>query len=383
MGGVELQYEWWEYFLIPWIAGAVGYITNVIALRMTFYPIDFVGCELWRYGDEPWGLFGWQGIVPSTAAKMAGISMELFTKKLLSISEIFHRIDPAKFSEVMADPTLLMMDQIINEVAVEYMPTVWTKLPKEVKDDVVVTMDSERHSFMAEFIQDVEDHIEDVVDVKHMAVEACVANRALIVQVFLECGEQEFKFIRRSGFYFGFLFGILQMTIWFFYDAAWILPAAGFAVGWFTNYIALKIIFRPLEPRRILCWKDFQGLFLKRQNEVSATFARVVMTDIIHVKAIWEAIFTGPLSGNLKAMLRAHTLVFVDRLLAEVRPVAVAALGAETYAQMKEDVAQKVVEKLPTIIDHSYAYTQEALDMENTVRENLQKLSPSEFEGVL
>lgn len=39
---VELKYEWWEYFLIPWIAGFVGYFTNVLALHMTFYPIEFM-----------------------------------------------------------------------------------------------------------------------------------------------------------------------------------------------------------------------------------------------------------------------------------------------------------------------------------------------------
>lgn len=26
---MAFEYEWWKYFLIPWIAGAVGYITNV------------------------------------------------------------------------------------------------------------------------------------------------------------------------------------------------------------------------------------------------------------------------------------------------------------------------------------------------------------------
>jgi len=379
----ELEYEWWEYFLIPWIAGAVGYVTNVIALEMTFGPIEFLGCELYRYKDQPWGLFGWQGIIPSKAEKMATISFELFTTRLFDIKEIFARLDPVKFSEVMSDPILLMMDSVINEVAAEYMPNLWSKLPKEVKDDIVVTADIEGHAFMAEFMQDMQDHVEDVVDIKQMTVTACVKNKPLIVNIFKECGDKEFVFIRRSGFYLGFMFGLLQMTVWFFYDASWILPTAGFAVGWLTNYIALKVIFRPLNPTKILCWDNVQGLFIKRQHEVSAIFSRVVMTEIMHVKAIWEAIFTGPLSKNFFAMLRAHTLVFVDKMLAEIKPIAVASMGAETFARMKEDIAQKVIDKLPTVIDHSYVYTAEALDMERTVREKMQNLPPAEFEGVL
>ena len=229
--GVELEYEWWEYFLIPWIAGLVGYFTNVLALQMTFYPIEFFGIEIFRIKDEPLGLFGWQGIIPSKAEKMATISFDLMTSKLFNIREIFHRLDPVHFGEVMEDSVLLMMDSIINEVAMEYMPETWERLPKEVKDDVVITADQECSNFMADFMQDVQDHVDDVVDIKHMAVSACVQHKDLIVKIFQECGDKEFVFIRRSGFYFGFLFGCIQMVIWFFYDADWILPVAGFLVG--------------------------------------------------------------------------------------------------------------------------------------------------------
>jgi uncharacterized membrane protein YheB (UPF0754 family) len=50
---------------------------------------------------------------------------------------------------------------------------------------------------------------------------------------------------------------------------------AGFLVGWITNWLALKCIFLPLEPTNI-CGFQVQGLFLKRQTEVSTVFARVV-----------------------------------------------------------------------------------------------------------
>ena len=382
MSGFTVKYEWWEYFLIPWIAAFVGYITNVIALQMTFYPIEYYGYNFYRYKDEPWGLFGWQGIIPSKAEKMATISFELFTKKLFNMKEIFMRLNPTRFSEVMSDSLLLMMDSIINEVATQYMPTIWEKLPQAVKDDVIVLADHEGEAFLTDFMKDMQDHVDDVVDIKHMTVLACCKNKELIVQIFQECGDKEFIFIRRSGFYFGFLLGIVQMLIWFVYDASWTLPAAGFLVGWATNYIALKVIFRPLQPRKFLCW-TLQGLFIQRQKQVSAIFSRVVITEILHVKGIWEAIFTGPLSNNFFAMLRAHTLVFTEKMIAEIKPIAIASLGAEQFACMKEDIAQKVIDKLPSIIDRSYAYTQEALDMENTVREKMQQLSAADFEGVL
>ena len=150
---MAFQYEWWEYFLIPWIAGAVGYITNVLALQMTFYPLEFWGLELWRIPGEPFGLFGWQGIIPAKAKKMATIAFELMTAKLFHIKEIFARLDPNEFARVMSDATLLLMDEVISEVATEYMPTVWNGLPQEVKDDIVLTTDQETGAFLSEFMK--------------------------------------------------------------------------------------------------------------------------------------------------------------------------------------------------------------------------------------
>jgi uncharacterized membrane protein YheB (UPF0754 family) len=350
---------------------------------MTFSPIEFVGIELFRLKDQPWGFFGWQGIIPAKAEKMAGISFELMTARLFNIQEIFHRLNAKRFSEVMEDGLLIMMDRIINEVAMEYMPTLWESLPKEVKTDVVIMTDQESNHFMEDFMRDMQEHVNDVIDIKHMTVQACVQNKQLVVKIFKECGDKEFTFIRRSGFYFGFLLGILQMALWFVYNAAWTLPAAGFVVGFITNYLALKVIFSPLEPKSLCGIWVLHGIFLKRQKEVAETFARVVCVEILHIRAIWDAVFGGPLSANFNAMLRAHSLVFIEKLIAEIKPMAIAAMGAANFGKMKEAMAQKVIEYLPSIIDQSYEYSQTAMDMETEIREKMAMLPSKEFERVL
>jgi len=241
---------------------------------------------------------------------------------------------------------------------------------------------SELVSRMQKFANNSYKYSKNLQDIKQMTVAACVKNKPLVNKIFQECGDKEFNFIRRSGFYFGFMFGCCQMVIWFFYDGSWILPVFGFLVGWTTNWLALKVIFRPLEPKKFGCI-TVHGIFLKRQMEVSETFARVNCVEILHTKAIWDAILTGPLSMNFYAMLRAHTIVFTENMIGGLKPVAIAAMGAKTFARMKEDIATKIAQKLPTIIDQSYEYMTEALDMENTIREKMQALSFSEFEGVL
>jgi hypothetical protein len=35
--------DFWKYVSIPFIAGAVGWTTNWMAVQMTFYPLEFLG----------------------------------------------------------------------------------------------------------------------------------------------------------------------------------------------------------------------------------------------------------------------------------------------------------------------------------------------------
>eukprot|EP00559_Dactyliosolen_fragilissimus_P004343 CAMPEP_0184869214 /NCGR_PEP_ID=MMETSP0580-20130426/33386_1 /TAXON_ID=1118495 /ORGANISM="Dactyliosolen fragilissimus" /LENGTH=381 /DNA_ID=CAMNT_0027370563 /DNA_START=150 /DNA_END=1295 /DNA_ORIENTATION=+ len=351
---------------------------------MTFLPIEFFGIELFRLKEQPWGIFGWQGIIPTKAEKMASITCDLMLEKLLDIQTIFDRLEPQKFAHAMNSGLILLMDQIVEEVAMMYMPKAWETLPKKTKDDFIIAAVKECPEFLTKVMKDMQNNIHDILDIKQMTVEACVQNKVLINEIFLKCGDKEFTFIRRSGFYFGFLFGCIQMIIWFFYTAKWVLPVCGFIVGWLTNYIALKIIFRPLEPKKLCCGiYTLHGLFLKRQMEVSEVFAEVICVKILHTKALWDAILTGPLHKHFEAMLRARTILFTEKLMGSLHLVAVIALGKNNFQIMKEDIATKVIQKLPDIIHQSYEYTTEALDIENTMRTKMQALSSINFEGVL
>ena len=95
----------WTYISIPIVAGLVGYITNYIGIKMLFYPINWRGIPLVVWPEQPFGLFGWQGIVPAQRLKMATTMVDVTITKLISIPEIFAKLDPATLSEVMT-PTV-------------------------------------------------------------------------------------------------------------------------------------------------------------------------------------------------------------------------------------------------------------------------------------
>lgn len=84
------------------LSALVGWLTNVLAVWMTFNPLEFWPLELLRADGQPWGLFGWQGIIPTKAGVMTAMLYDAFMQKVLDVQEIFSRIDPQKVSELTA-----------------------------------------------------------------------------------------------------------------------------------------------------------------------------------------------------------------------------------------------------------------------------------------
>ena len=127
----------------------------------------------------------------------------------------------------------------------------WRLLPRAVKDGVYARVRDEMPQLVDNLMAEVAEKIEELIDFKHMLVTRLEGDKDLLNRLFLEAGAEEFKFIVRSGLYFGFLFGLMQLAVWIFYKSWWVLPAFGVLVGYATNWFAINIIFRPLNPRKV------------------------------------------------------------------------------------------------------------------------------------
>ena len=92
------------FLAIPVVAAGVGFGTNYLGVEMLFYPIEYFGIELWRLEDTPWGLFGWQGVVPTKTKQMAERLVDVITAKLLSLPEAFGRIDDDRLGRLLCAP---------------------------------------------------------------------------------------------------------------------------------------------------------------------------------------------------------------------------------------------------------------------------------------
>lgn len=57
-------------------------------------------------------------------------------------------------------------------------------------------------------------------------------------------------------------------------------PLAGAVIGWFTNYVAIKLLFRPHKPVHILGYR-IQGVIPKRRKEIARSMAKAIEKELL------------------------------------------------------------------------------------------------------
>jgi len=236
-------------------------------------------------------------------------------------------------------------------------------------------------------MQDMRDNIHSVFDLENMVVEALTRDKALLCNMFIICGYQELAFIRNSGAYMGFIFGVVQMILWIFYDEPWTLPAIGFLVGSLTNWIALKIIFSPIDPVDLYCY-SCQGLFLKRQAEVAGEYGRVVSKHVLNARNIIASIISGPTTDRLIEMVYKHVQTACDSFTGVPDSIINLAIGQEKYHLIKQQVCDRFIVALPQCMAQDdllriEKYTEQALGMEQLLKTKMTELSALDFERLL
>jgi len=213
---------------------------------------------------------------------------------------LFKNIDPKRVAEEMEPAINSLIDQLIPKVMESAYPSLWEAIPQLVKKELYKRVKADSPKTIHKMMEEIQTHINDLLDIKALIVDALVRDKELMVDLFQKAGQEELKFIVRSGIYFGYLFGLIQMSIWIVVQPWWLLPLGGILVGYLTNWLALKIIFIPVEAKKIGPF-TFQGLFLKRQKEVSAEYAHSMATEIMGVSLQCQLCGTSPSSNTVRS----------------------------------------------------------------------------------
>ena len=371
MGFFERLSADWLVLLIPLFSAFVGWFTNVIAIRIMFYPTEFRGIR---------PFLGWQGIVPANAQRLAKMSTRLILTKLLSLEELFASFKGEEFADELDQVVEEITEQVIDEVATKRAPEMWKNAGEFMQQQIRDQVKEEVRKVAVQIVDDFSENITDILDLEKVVLEAVEEDKELMSMMFLQVGSQEFKFIENSGIWFGFLFGVIQMVIWLYAPADWVLPAAGFFVGYATNWVALKLIFNPREPKKVGPF-TLQGVFHKRQREVSREFSKLTAGKVLNADNITKTVTTGKTAERIFEIVDEHVNALIEKYLQH--PMAAMLLPEDEREPLRQELTQRIRDELPKEGGLLHTFAGKAVDIKHELNHRMEQLPPDEFEGVL
>ena len=366
-------YPLWVYISIPLGAALVGWATKILAVKMMFWPIEFKGIPPY---------LGWQGQIPKRAPKMAAIAVDSITSKIINPQQLFDRIDPDELAEELREPLREAAQDMVETIMMSFQPQLWRATPDQLKDLVVANVESRIPAATRGMFEQFRGQIDQVFDIKHMVVTNLVRDKATLNSIFQDIGRPAFGFLIRSGLWFGFLIGLIQMVVFGF--TAWhlVLPLFGLLTGGLTDYVALQMIFRPIEKKTIFPGIKWQGVFQARREDVIRGYSALLAKEIFTPKAIMESLLTGPMSDKFYDIIETEITRTIDEQMGFAGKV-IDVVGGTQYQSMKKTLTASIIERIPETSAHIERYTEERLDLENTMIEKMAELTPLEYENLL
>jgi uncharacterized membrane protein YheB (UPF0754 family) len=383
---------------VPIFTGAIGYVTNWTGIWMLFEPVEFKGVKvpgltklvramprkIQQIPGVMSGGIGWQGIIPSRAAKMGSIAVDKGIAKVGNASDFYDQLDPEAIAAQILDSARGELRDTVETIMRRDHADLWEDLPPRVRERIHARVEEQLPDIVKQLTDEIGKNIDYLLDPKKMVIRNIEKNPELSNRIFRAIGRKELRLIINLGFVFGFIFGIptAVVTEILFPGNWWLLPILGVFIGWATNYLAIWMIFEPIEPKKWLGIK-MHGLFLRRQHEVADVYALIIAEEVVTLRHMGEELAHGPQSDRTHQLIQSLMRPAVDRAVGSARPLVRAAIGSREYAELRESVATSAVEYTVTPMQDPEFNRAQSKRIRVLFRDRMREMSYKDFSEML
>jgi uncharacterized membrane protein YheB (UPF0754 family) len=159
------------------------------------------------------------------------------------------------------------------------------------------------------------------------------------------------------------------------------LPIISAAIGWATNWIAVKMLFRPRRPFRILGLR-IQGLVPLRQADLARKIGETVESRLLTHEDIHAAIVRPEVQAEIGRLVAAEVERFFRERLAAL-PMAGLFLQGEMAQKLKLLLIEQLRGALPGFLDALMEEAQKTLDLKAIVQRKIESFDLSTLEGIV
>ena len=161
-----------------------------------------------------------------------------------------------------------------------------------------------------------------------------------------------------------------------------LIPLISAFIGWFTNWIAIKMLFHPKNPIKFLGF-TILGIFRKMHQQFDKKLGVLVATELLHFDEIAVQLKDPSKLKELNPIIEAHLDNFLKVKLQEKLPVISMFVGDNTMNKIKDGMMEEIESLLPEIITRYTDSLSARIDIEKIVTEKVSKFSSDKLEEIL
>ena len=167
------------------------------------------------------------------------------------------------------------------------------------------------------------------------------------------------------------------MNWWLF-----LIPFIAAFIGWLTNRLAIKMLFHPREPKRILGF-TIQGVFPKRQKRLAEKFGKLVSKEFLSFEEIEQKISDPEKLKPIMPMIENHVDDFLRNRISNEMPFLSMFIGEKTIGSLKTTFMKEIELLFPQVLKQFAGNIKAELDLEAIVTNKVTAFSSDKLEEIL
>ncbi|PWJ42497.1 DUF445 domain-containing protein [Sediminitomix flava] len=163
----------------------------------------------------------------------------------------------------------------------------------------------------------------------------------------------------------------------------YIIPFISAAIGWVTNYVAIKMLFRPRKAVYVLGY-PVQGIFPKRKPTLAKRLGGIVARDLFSPEMIADKLDTPENRASLKKSILERIMEYIDEMVTQNGGGALLMMfgGDKIKDQIHERLETMLDEMIPQMMN-SVTQKVEEVDIEDMVEKRVLDFSDQKLEDLL
>lgn len=162
-----------------------------------------------------------------------------------------------------------------------------------------------------------------------------------------------------------------------------LMVGVGALIGWFTNYLAIRLLFRPYNEINLVIFK-LQGLIPKRRHEIAVNIAEVIETELISIREIGDKLDTSSFEyGDLDEFLDRLVKEKIKAELLEKNPFLKMFMNDGILNKMRDYIKKLILDNKEELFQLLLKSIEKNVDLKGHIIEKMDNFSLREIEDII